>query len=172
MDSTAQPLVAKVRSDTNGIYVIDTFVSVLTKTTQAPDSLQSTATTASPSIATTAGRSAMSVHWCGRGGRNSASHRDADVTRRRSAMLPLIVRRRGHDAGTAAHASDIVTYEVVSDTIPQANVEYVDASGRKLLESVHCHWATRRDPRRRPRPTGPGAQLRADWRPLKSKGEW
>ncbi len=43
-NSTAQPLVAKVRSDTNGIYIVDTFVSVLTKTTQAPDSLQSTAT--------------------------------------------------------------------------------------------------------------------------------
>jgi hypothetical protein len=42
--STAEPLVAKVRSETNGIYVVDTFVSVLTKTTQAPDSLQSTAT--------------------------------------------------------------------------------------------------------------------------------
>jgi hypothetical protein len=43
-NSTAQPLVAKVRSDTNGVYVVDTFVSVLTKTTQAPDNLQSTAT--------------------------------------------------------------------------------------------------------------------------------
>ncbi|WP_193561336.1 hypothetical protein [Mycolicibacterium hodleri] len=43
-NSTAQPLVAKVRSDTHGIYVVDTFVSVLTKTTQAPDNLQSTAT--------------------------------------------------------------------------------------------------------------------------------
>lgn len=42
--STAKPLVAKVRSDTNGVYVVDTFVSVLTKTTQAPDNLQSTAT--------------------------------------------------------------------------------------------------------------------------------
>ena len=42
--STAQPLVAKVRSDSNGVYVVDTFVSVLTKTTQAPDNLQSTAT--------------------------------------------------------------------------------------------------------------------------------
>ena len=42
--STAQPLVAKVRSDTNGMYVVDTFVSVLTKTTQTPDNLQSTAT--------------------------------------------------------------------------------------------------------------------------------
>lgn len=43
-NSTAQPLAAKVRSDTNGVYVVDTFVSVLTKTTQAPDNLQSTAT--------------------------------------------------------------------------------------------------------------------------------
>ena len=42
--STAEPLTAKVRTDTNGVYVVDTFVSVLTKTTQAPDNLQSTAT--------------------------------------------------------------------------------------------------------------------------------
>lgn len=42
--STAKPLVAKVRSNTNGIYVVDTFVSVMTTTTQAPDNLQSTAT--------------------------------------------------------------------------------------------------------------------------------
>ncbi|WP_234806821.1 hypothetical protein [Mycolicibacillus koreensis] len=43
-NSTAQPLAAKVRSDTNGVYLVDTFVSVLTKTTQAPENLQSTAT--------------------------------------------------------------------------------------------------------------------------------
>lgn len=42
--STSQPLAAKVRTETNGVYVVDTFVSVLTKTTQAPDNLQSTAT--------------------------------------------------------------------------------------------------------------------------------
>ncbi|SPX87989.1 Uncharacterised protein [Mycobacteroides abscessus] len=42
--STAKPLTAKVRSEGDGAYVIDTFVSVLTKTTQAPDNLQSTAT--------------------------------------------------------------------------------------------------------------------------------
>jgi hypothetical protein len=42
--STASPLVAKVRSDNNGVYVVDTFVSVMTKTVQAGDSLQSTAT--------------------------------------------------------------------------------------------------------------------------------
>jgi hypothetical protein len=43
-DSTAVPLAAKVRSNANGIYVVDTFVGVQTKTVQAPDGLQSTAT--------------------------------------------------------------------------------------------------------------------------------
>ena len=42
--STARPLAAKVRSDAGGIYTVDAFVSVLTKTMQAPDGLQSTAT--------------------------------------------------------------------------------------------------------------------------------
>ncbi|SHX53129.1 Uncharacterised protein [Mycobacteroides abscessus subsp. bolletii] len=43
-NSSADPLTAKVRSESNGVYVLDTFVSVLTRTTQAPDGLQSTAT--------------------------------------------------------------------------------------------------------------------------------
>ncbi|OBJ71987.1 hypothetical protein [Mycobacterium sp. 1274756.6] len=42
--STAQPLVAKVRSETDGVYVVDCFVSVLTTTVQADGPLQSTAT--------------------------------------------------------------------------------------------------------------------------------
>ncbi|MCX2712000.1 hypothetical protein [Mycolicibacterium sp. J2] len=42
--SSAKPLVAKVRSSTGGIYVVDSFVSVQTKTVQAPEALQSTAT--------------------------------------------------------------------------------------------------------------------------------
>jgi Mce-associated membrane protein len=42
--SASKPLVAKVRSSTGGIYVVDSFVSVQTKTIQAPDALQSTAT--------------------------------------------------------------------------------------------------------------------------------
>ena len=42
--SSARPLVAKVRSDTGGIYVVDSFVSVQTKTVQSPEPLQSTAT--------------------------------------------------------------------------------------------------------------------------------
>jgi Mce-associated membrane protein len=42
--SSARPLVAKVRSVTDGVYIVDSFVSVDTKTIQAPDPLQSTAT--------------------------------------------------------------------------------------------------------------------------------
>ncbi len=43
-NSSARPLAAKVRSNAGGAYVVDSFVSVLTKTTQAPEGLQSTAT--------------------------------------------------------------------------------------------------------------------------------
>jgi Mce-associated membrane protein len=42
--STAKPLTAKVRQSNNGVYVVDAFVGVMTKTVQARDSLQSTAT--------------------------------------------------------------------------------------------------------------------------------
>ena len=42
--STAKPLAAKVRSEDKGVYVVDAFVSVMTKTVQAADELQSTAT--------------------------------------------------------------------------------------------------------------------------------
>lgn len=42
--SSARPLAAKVRSSTGGVYVVDSFVSVDTKTIQSPDPLQSTAT--------------------------------------------------------------------------------------------------------------------------------
>lgn len=42
--SSAKPLAAKVRSHDKGVYVVDSFVSVMTKTVQAPQDLQSTAT--------------------------------------------------------------------------------------------------------------------------------
>lgn len=42
--STAEPLVASVRSSTGGVFVVDCFVSVKTKTVQAAEPLQSTAT--------------------------------------------------------------------------------------------------------------------------------
>lgn len=42
-NSTASPLIAKVRSNNGAVYVVDAFVGVQTKTIQAPDPLQSTA---------------------------------------------------------------------------------------------------------------------------------
>lgn len=42
--STAKPIAAKVRSLDKGFYVVDAFVSVMTKTVQAAENLQSTAT--------------------------------------------------------------------------------------------------------------------------------
>lgn len=42
--SSAKPIAAKVRSHDNGVYVVDAFVSVMTKTVQTADNLQSTAT--------------------------------------------------------------------------------------------------------------------------------
>ncbi|WP_018178669.1 hypothetical protein [Jongsikchunia kroppenstedtii] len=42
--STSTPISAKVRSESGGVYVVDTFVNVVTKNTQAPDGVQSTAT--------------------------------------------------------------------------------------------------------------------------------
>lgn len=42
--SSSVPVTAKVRSESDGIYVVDCFVSVLTKNSQAPEGIQSTAT--------------------------------------------------------------------------------------------------------------------------------
>ncbi|MFF3570092.1 hypothetical protein [Nocardia jiangxiensis] len=42
--STAAPVAAKVTSESNGAYSVDCFVNVLTKNSQAPDGIQSTAT--------------------------------------------------------------------------------------------------------------------------------
>jgi hypothetical protein len=89
--------------------------------------------------------------------------------RHRAAALPLIVGVAATMLAPAARANDVVTYEVVSDSIPQANVEYVDAAGRKLLESVPLPWRLDVTLDDATGPTGRGAQVRADWRPYKSK---
>jgi hypothetical protein len=94
------------------------------------------------------------------------------VIRQRVAALPLIVGVAATVLAPAARASDAVTYEVVSDSIPQVSVEYVDESGRKLLTSVPLPWrlnVTLDDARG---PIGPGAQVRADWRPIAAPAHW
>ncbi|WP_280343278.1 hypothetical protein [Nocardia neocaledoniensis] len=42
--STARPIAAKIVSESNGVFSVSCFVSVLTKNSQAPDGIQSTAT--------------------------------------------------------------------------------------------------------------------------------
>jgi hypothetical protein len=69
-------------------------------------------------------------------------------------------------------ADDVVTYEVVSDSIQVATVEYQDTVGRSLVEGVALPWRTdvtvhavRDAP-----PTG--SQVRADWRPSAAPTRW
>ena len=90
-------------------------------------------------------------------------------TRLGAAALSLILGVTATSLAPAAQAGDLVTYEVVSNTIPQVNVEYIDRSGRHLIEGVALPWrldVLLDDPRG---PTGRGAQVRVDWRPFKSK---
>ena len=86
-----------------------------------------------------------------------------------AAALSLILGVSATLLAPAAHAGDLVTYEVVSNTIPQVNLEYVDGSGRKLLEGIPLPWRLEVPLDDARAPTGRGAQLRVDWRPFKSK---
>jgi hypothetical protein len=77
-------------------------------------------------------------------------------------------------AAPTAQASDAVTYEVVADVaqVPTLSVEFVDATGRKLLENVAVPWrldVTLDDAKGS---SNSGAQLRADWRRLAWPGRW
>lgn len=74
-------------------------------------------------------------------------------------------------AGTAL-ASDTVTYEIVSDTIPVVDIEYVDQTGRKLTTGVPLPWRMDVTLDDAHGPTGPGAQLRADWRRIRGQAKW
>lgn len=71
-----------------------------------------------------------------------------------------------------ARAADAVTYEVVSESISMMNVEYIDQSGRKLLEGVPLPWRLDVTLDDATGPTGRGAQIRADWRPTADPGLW
>jgi hypothetical protein len=94
------------------------------------------------------------------------------MTRNRVAALSLILGIGATILAPPAHASDAVTYEVVSERISTIGVEYVDQTGRKLLRSVPLPWrldVTLDDAKG---PTGPGAQVRADWRPTARPSLW
>jgi hypothetical protein len=94
------------------------------------------------------------------------------MIRSRAAALPLTLGVAAAVLAPWARANDVVTYEIVSDSIPMVSVEYVDQSGRKLLKTVPLPWrfdVPLDDPRG---PIGHGAQVRADWRPLAGPSRW
>lgn len=71
-----------------------------------------------------------------------------------------------------ARADDVVTYEVVSETVGSANIEWQDAAGRQSLQGVALPWRldiSMKDPLAQP-PSG--SQVRADWRPVAAPGRW
>jgi hypothetical protein len=64
-----------------------------------------------------------------------------------------------------ASAVDTVTYEVTSQNVGAANIEYFENSQRRVLNGVHLPWrldVTVADVRI---PSSRGAEVRADWRP-------
>lgn len=65
-----------------------------------------------------------------------------------------------------AHAQDVVTYEIFSDSVGElAGVEYRDISGKHLLQDVALPWRLTVPVVDATSPTADGAELRADWRP-------
>lgn len=73
---------------------------------------------------------------------------------------------------TPASAEDLVTYEIVSDSIPTVDVEYFDRDGRQHLMGVRLPWRQAVTLEDAKGPTGFGAQLRADWRGLRGPARW
>lgn len=65
-----------------------------------------------------------------------------------------------------AHAQDMVTYEVFSDSVGGlASLQYRDISGKHLLHHVPLPWRLTVPVVDATSPTADGAELRADWRP-------
>ncbi len=62
---------------------------------------------------------------------------------------------------------DSVTYEVSSDLVPAANVEYYDMARRIALAQVALPWRTTVNVAQAASPTRDGAEIRADWRPYR-----
>lgn len=78
---------------------------------------------------------------------------------------------------SSAHAEENVTYEVVSNDVATANIEYFDGTDRRALDNVPLPWridVTMANPRSL---SMDGAEVRADWRssiaaPVWRPGQW
>jgi hypothetical protein len=72
----------------------------------------------------------------------------------------------------AAWAEDIVTYEVFSDSIRVANIEFQNAAGRASAEGVALPWRTDEVVTAVHAAPQDGSQVRADWRPAAAPTRW
>lgn len=63
-----------------------------------------------------------------------------------------------------ARADDNVTYEVVSDSVRAANIEYFDRSERRVIENASLPWRADATVVDVHSPSTRGAEIRADWR--------
>ena len=71
-----------------------------------------------------------------------------------------------------AWAEDVVTYEVFSETVRLANVEYQTTAGRMAMESVALPWRMETPVHSVAGPPPDGSQVRADWRPVAAPRRW
>ncbi|WP_243841346.1 hypothetical protein [Mycobacterium sp. DL592] len=71
-----------------------------------------------------------------------------------------------------AWADGLVTYEVVSDDVDVANIEFQNAGGRVVVEGAVLPWRTVALVRVVRGAPPEGSQVRADWRPSSAPGRW
>lgn len=100
------------------------------------------------------------------------------VSPTRCLMLALITGISAVVLAPSARAEDSVTYEVLSDDVATADIEYFDHSARKLLVGVPLPWRTTVTVIDARSPSTDGAEVRADWRsriaalPVWRPGKW
>lgn len=73
---------------------------------------------------------------------------------------------------SVAWADEPVTYEVVSEDIGIANIEYQDSTGRVAQEGVTLPWRAEVMVHAVRNPPPDGSQVRADWRPIAGPAKW
>lgn len=100
------------------------------------------------------------------------------VSPARCVMLALITGISAMVPAPSARAEDTVTYQVLSDDVATASIEYFDHSERKLLVDAPLPWQTSATVLDARSASTNGAEVRADWRssiaalPVWRPGKW
>jgi hypothetical protein len=87
-------------------------------------------------------------------------------------MMSLVCTVCAAVVAPVARAEDTVTYEVVSELIPMANVEYLDGGQRRAMQAVQLPWSFTVAVPDAVSPTSNGAELRVDWRQYRWPTKW